>query len=154
MDIDERTELQWLEAGYIVNDGVHGDRHYTNSYHQGVATYFNADQVHEDKEGAKMILKVRAKKLRDKRKMIKVRQGEYLKIRDSMKTKYQWLFDEGRLPKDSAEWKPGSALNKYYHVLCGFGENSCYCHLDDTYLPSCKQELDAAREDYYKHYKF
>ena len=145
--MEELTALQWAKIGYIPNTESKGVERWTNSFHSMKAIYYKEDEVHEDSEAAKAILKSKQKEYREESKKRKKKLAKFEVYRENMKTEWQWL-QEGRMPNSDARWENGESLNKTFNT-CSFGSRYCYCHKNETFEAS-NEELQIAVKKYDK----
>lgn len=144
----ELTALQWAKIGYIPNPKAKGKERWTNCFYGMKAIYYKENEVHEDPDATKAILKAKRQEYRDIAKKRKQKLAEFEVYRENMKTEWQWL-QEGRIPNPDARWKNGESLNEAFNT-CSFGSRYCYCNKDDTYEASSPEELQIAIKDYNK----
>lgn len=110
----ELTALQWAKIGYIPNPSAKGKEQWTNCFYGMKAIYYKENEVHEDSDAAKAILKTKRKEYREKAKKRKQQLAEFEVYRENMKTEWQWLL-EGRIPNSNARWKSGDSLNETFN---------------------------------------
>lgn len=144
----ELTALQWAKIGYIPNLKAKGKERWTNCFYGMKAIYYKENEVHEDKDTAKAILKAKRQEYREEAKKRKQQLAEFEVYRENMKTEWQWL-QEGRIPNPDARWKNGASLNEVFNT-CSFGSRYCYCNKDETYEASSSEELQMAIKEYNK----
>lgn len=146
----KKTELQWLKEGYLINEGAEGELGWNNRYYTYKVMRYSFDQVYKDTDKAKEILRNREKEARTRRKKAAAeeerRANEFEKIRESMHTEYQWLFEYERIPTNP-KWENGKKLN-YLYKTHSFGENYYYCSIDETREPESSEELSEFQEKY------
>lgn len=147
----ELTALQWAKDGYVLTSEAKGIEKWTNRSHTRKAVYYKENEVREDKDAAKTLLKTKRNEHRESAKEREQRYNNAMAIRDKMKTEFQWL-QEGRIPNDKADWKHGKNLNETYNV-CAYGSNYYYCHIDDTHIPKNRDELQRAINNYNNKFK-
>ena len=132
-----KTERQWNDLGYILNDDAVGELQWNNCYYRYKVMRYSEEEVHQDIEKAKEIVKKRQreykKRYQEEQKRKEEKLMEFCEWRSNWGTAYQWE-NEGRQPKENAKWYEGKRLN-YLYKLDGpgqFGDNYYYCHFDET----------------------
>ena len=146
----ELTALQWAKIGYIPNPKAKGEERWTNCFYGMKAIYYKENEVHEDLDTAKAILKAKRQEYRDIAKKRKQKLAEFEVYRENMKTEWQWL-QEGRIPNPNARWEYGETLNNTFNV-CSYGSKYYYCHIDETHMPKDSEELQKVIKEYNKNY--